>query len=345
MKYLLAFTIIMLLLLSACAPGYGYGFSADPADPYVQRAAADGAIQATEAARVQQAAGATLAAAVDAGKTGQEQARLMLPLQASQTAISIANQQAQATATAAVATSTAVAQGATATADAYRETVTVAVLNIQATRAAGEAYWEYQKLGFDMIASRFITVSAVIAFLVILVIVAFEGSAIIFRRWGRLLALHKIRDVILEDTPRGWEILDDSHPVAVSSHRSAVPRAPGEPAGVRPWGNWAFIEQNSRDKATATGLALRLLRDGESVAGSSSNVLPGWRELAHLGWDSPAWQMVKGLLEQARAVRSVEGVGTYVEQPYQCLVELRLALEDRKIRLAPLPHSNGRRKA
>jgi len=68
-------------------------------------------------------------------------------------------------------------------------------------------------------------------------------------------------------------------------------------------------------------------------------------ELAHLGWDSPAWQMVKGLLEQARAVRSVEGVGTYVEQPYQCLVELRLALEDRKIRLAPLPHSNGRRKA
>jgi len=52
MKYLLAFTIIMLLLLSACAPGYGYGFSADPADPYVQRAAADGAIQATEAMKL-----------------------------------------------------------------------------------------------------------------------------------------------------------------------------------------------------------------------------------------------------------------------------------------------------
>jgi len=334
--------LLLCLLLAACAPAYGYG--APPSDPYVQRAAADGAIQATEAARIRQAADATLDAAVELGQTEHERARLMLPIQASETALALRATEGLLTAVAAQATATAGAQQATATIQADRERATQAAIQIQATRLANDLYWEVQRESFYAVFWPAVVAVAVIGLLFILAVVLWHGSARLLKIIEDRSRIRQMkRGEIMRLSPGGyWEIvvLNPHNLSQFMSQARPIPSGEGDPARALTRSGSVWASPVDRPESNAER-ALRLVQDAEVVNGANSNVLPSWPSLQAAGydWTSGKWQSVKAWLEAARLVKS-ENTGTFLVGRYACLADLRVALEDRKISLrphAPLP--------
>ncbi len=338
-KYLFPLLALLSLLASttACvADSYG----ALPNDPYALKAIAEGGIAATESARIQQVADATLAAAVDTGRTENEQERLMLPLRASQTAIGLGNEQAAATSVAAVATATAGSQMATATGQA-------AIL--VATQRAGEMDIAQRQFELDRLRAAANIYDTVLPWIVIISMIGAIGLLFIlaWRGFDWLIAWIDRRQSMRE-TRRGeimiyvprldtWQRAEREGAFSAGIKGRALPTVRAQTTTfeqITPSVTRSSITRPARD---ARGLAHTLVLDAMDVAGSDAKVIPSLAELEKAGkpWNAEKRDSAVNILENARAVYTMIGRGTYLTDEYVDLGDLEAEINGGHLSFAP----------
>ena len=357
MRLLTAFSLLV-IFLSACdgAPG---DYS-DPS-PYRQKAIADAEIQETAAAQVERQAQATLAAARDAGETENEIARIMAPVRARESEVTlestaVANRAAAATLSAAETAQAIEYDAARLAAEQRRIEAQIEIdrrRRLEANAAAWDSVWRWAKPLLSLaIGGAF---AALLYFLprrwlehVIRqkrqagsILLLSDGTKIFFDERGQ-------PDILDLDLPRArFGLPKSSSPAGGNGNGSHEPDKLKTLSGV--WGSGESVQAvgasgnvlvsplRAPDHST-NGLALELVQESmrKLEGGAYKDELAGWRAL---NWPSSRWQRAVGALKAAGLVETVEGQGTYLPEGgrYDCLAQLEMALRSRELVLRPAP--------
>jgi len=328
-----------LAVLAGCAPAsWGEGVGSDP---YVRKAAAEGEIQATGQARIQQIAEATLAAAVDQGKTENEQERLMLPLRASETAIAISNIQAQATSVAAQATSTASALQSTAINQAAQALATQRVDDFNMAKQQ----WELDRAKAN---ARIYDGLIPIAFglgmfggILILIVCLWKGADLLLTVLDRRMMVKVTEYGVMVYVPNennewSWK------PAAAIREQSYYRKRPNlnEPVPAHTFEQITpsvFRSPIIRSQRDISFLALTLVMDSIEVMGEDATTIASLERLKEAGkrWNGDARNEAVRSLEGADAVWTVNGGGTYVDKKYANLANLAAQIRGKHLKIYP----------
>jgi hypothetical protein len=337
---------LIAIFVTGCLPPGEYGGTS----PYEDKARAEGRIQATNAARVEQEAQATRQAAREAGQAENEIRRVMAPVQAKQTEM--------------VLESTAIANRAAAAALDAEQTSTAR----QAQLADLEAEKRRIELQIEMDRRRRLEANAAAwdsiwrwAWPLLLLAIGGAAAAALYFLPSRWLA-HRIRQerlknsilLLTDGSGRSTTIwLDEQdRPEIIGATAGGSgnngsgrhePASPGALAGtwgdgesmrtVGASGNVLISRPRLPDRST-TGQALVWVQASVKKFGPYQDKLLGHEQM---GWGSSKWQRIKKSMGDI--VETIDGKETFLREggPYQCLAELEQVLREGRLALRPSP--------
>lgn len=311
----------LLFLLSACAP------YVEASDPYTQRAAADGAIQATSEARLYEMRQVTQAAAREQERTENEIARIMAPLAASQTALAVDVLRAQATDTAGRATTTAAVWASAATA-------TRQAVDLDHERAAWVMEQDHARSRFwETVRPWLVGASIILAYILIwrvvdlLLVLVDRKQSVHETRYGAIIGY--------APTNSGewrWQIVQPQH-------KELRPRRAVNV--VTDLGMHGNVLSSPTPDRSLHGLVHKLLIESIEINGPASTQIPSWERLTDAGykWASNTWQRAENALEEAGAVKA-EKKGTFLCEGYISLADLEAEIRGHHLQLSPIRNIN-----
>ena len=298
MKY---WPLFALLFIAACGNAGDQAYS----DPYSQRAAADGAIQATSVAIERERKAVEQAVQEDNQKTKNEIARIYAPLEAAETEFALSVAAGQTTREAAQATDSARMVYAQATGQSARATSTQRVADIAIENAQRKLIRQEQR-------AEVLDIFLLIAALIILLGGA-VCAVVFFWRLPEIYNRSKMVKVteygVLTYGQFGWQ----SANAQITQATTTVPRKVPQMDIVEHLGQSVNRSRPAQSDRSLRGKVITLLQDAIELNGAGDTQIPSWTKLQAFGkrWVSETWQEPVNALEELNVVRA-DNTGTFV---------------------------------